>query len=249
MPRFVPRQRKHKVRQREAIQNGETNTSTNQIQILPLSKEAKEEKRRKLKEELRVGQSNISSKKQKRLDKYIENKLKKDENQDLLKSLSQAQIATSKLQSTKHLGKRKHAQFASDFGPRNDNAAHEHGHNDDSEDSDPESADSFDLQHAQDFSEQMNSGRHNLEQPSKSLVVQGSGLKQPLVVGTDGLPVISRRIKKARQKSDSKESWGGFDSDSADEENALPQESAERQYDQLEAGSGTDTDEDSAEDD
>lgn len=81
MGKFVPRQRKHKHRVREeeerqkaaakvGIQSsGDANTDV----ILPPAKVEKEEKRAKLREELRAQQpqSKISKKKQKRMDKYI----------------------------------------------------------------------------------------------------------------------------------------------------------------------------------
>jgi ATP-dependent RNA helicase DHX37/DHR1 len=70
MPKFVPRQRKQKARRREA-QSGDAPQDTNALEITPLSKDEKEERRRKLREELRAQQPKISSKKQKRLDKYI----------------------------------------------------------------------------------------------------------------------------------------------------------------------------------
>lgn len=81
MGKFVPRQRKHKHRVREeeerqkaaakiGIQAG---GDANADVILPPAKAEKEEKRAKLREELRSQQpqSKISKKKQKRLDKYI----------------------------------------------------------------------------------------------------------------------------------------------------------------------------------
>jgi ATP-dependent RNA helicase DHX37/DHR1 len=68
MPKFVPRQRKQKHRQREAAN---TPVDSNAAEVLPISKEQKEAKRQKLREELRAQHTKISAKKQKRLDKYI----------------------------------------------------------------------------------------------------------------------------------------------------------------------------------
>lgn len=70
MPKFTPRQRKHKIKKREK-QPVVAPQDTNVVELLPVSKTEKEEKRQKLKEELRAQQPKISSKKQKRLDKYI----------------------------------------------------------------------------------------------------------------------------------------------------------------------------------
>lgn len=69
MPKFVPRQRKHKARARE--NQPKLSQDTNATEVAPVSKEEKEERRRKLREELRAQQPKISGKKQKRLDKYI----------------------------------------------------------------------------------------------------------------------------------------------------------------------------------
>lgn len=76
MPLFVPRQRKHRVIQRLAHNDRKTEPTldTNTIEILPASKREQEEKRNILRAELRGHQQKISSKKQKRLDKYIVNK-------------------------------------------------------------------------------------------------------------------------------------------------------------------------------
>jgi len=73
MPKFVPRQRKHKAREREKQNGGSTPAvgDSNAVEILPASKAESEERRQKLKEELKAQQPKISSKKQKRLDKYI----------------------------------------------------------------------------------------------------------------------------------------------------------------------------------
>lgn len=67
MKKFVPRQRKQKHRQ----QGNAASVDTNVAELAPVSKDEKEAKRQKLREELRDQNSNVSSKKQKRLDKYI----------------------------------------------------------------------------------------------------------------------------------------------------------------------------------
>ena len=67
MPKFVPRLRKQKHRQQDAAPA----TDTNVVELAPVSKDEKEARRQKLRDELREQNSNVSSKKQKRLDKYI----------------------------------------------------------------------------------------------------------------------------------------------------------------------------------
>ena len=73
MAPFVPRQRKHRVRHRLENQDKWTNSEPdpNAIEILPIKNT--EERRKLLRAEIRGQRQNISSKKQKRLDKYIVN--------------------------------------------------------------------------------------------------------------------------------------------------------------------------------
>ncbi len=74
MPKFVPRQRKHKINKRVAHDGKSGNgvvSDSNVVELLPVTKTEKEERRIQLREELRAQQSKVSSKKQKRLDKYI----------------------------------------------------------------------------------------------------------------------------------------------------------------------------------
>lgn len=72
MPKFLPRQRKHKVRKRLEQDNGiQHGGDSNAAEILPIAVTEKETKRQDMKNALRAQQPKISSKKQKRLDKYI----------------------------------------------------------------------------------------------------------------------------------------------------------------------------------
>ena len=68
MAKFIPRQRKQKKRQRESKA---VPIDTNAAELQPSSKSEKEAKRQKLRDDLRSQHGSISSKKQKRLDKYI----------------------------------------------------------------------------------------------------------------------------------------------------------------------------------
>ena len=212
MPRFITRQRKHKVRQREATRNVEADS--NQLQLPPQNRSKKEEKRRKLKEELSAGQIHISSKKQKRLDKYIENKLKKDENLDLLKKLSQTKFDTTHLQSSRNLGKRKHADFTSGDGPRNEQPSL-NPEAEDVESSDFDSEGSFEQDNVEYFEDMGGNYGSTLNGSSKHPAGKGSGLKEPLAIGADGLPVIQKRqkTKKHPQPPSSDLPWEGFDTD------------------------------------
>ena len=76
MPRFVPRERKHKVRKRleehgNGGGNGHIASDPNAVEILSGMSKEKEDRRQVMKDALRAQQSQMSSKKQKRLDKYI----------------------------------------------------------------------------------------------------------------------------------------------------------------------------------
>jgi ATP-dependent RNA helicase DHX37/DHR1 len=88
MPKFVPRQRKHKVVARQKAPANDLPADANAEQILPVEQRERDEKRRAMKDELvRESQSKMSGKKKKRLDKYIDTKLKKEENLELLKKI------------------------------------------------------------------------------------------------------------------------------------------------------------------
>jgi ATP-dependent RNA helicase DHX37/DHR1 len=105
MPKFVPRQRKHKVVARQQSSSRPQNDDANAEQILPADQREREEKKKVLKEELvRESQGKISGKKKKRLDKYVDTKLKKEENLALLKKLALTKVDTSLFQSSKKLG-------------------------------------------------------------------------------------------------------------------------------------------------
>lgn len=108
MPKkFVPRQRKQRhrnlARDQNRQQNGQEDLS-NAPEILPEHEREREEERARLREELKNQGIKVSGKKAKRLDKYIDNKLKKDENRQLLAKLAENQIDTSLFASSRALG-------------------------------------------------------------------------------------------------------------------------------------------------
>lgn len=215
MPKFVSRQRKHKVRQRETATNN-VSANTNQVQLVPETQSEREERKRKLKEELRAGQQKISGKKQKRLEKYIETKLKRDENLELLKKLSQARFDTSRLQSSKHLGKRKFVEFVEGHGKgsgRVSQAEHPDAHTPAYSDADSE--DSFEREHADPFVSTAEDPLIISSVHQNAELEEGSGLKQPLILGADGLPILQVRKKsKSTLQSPAEVPWDGFDSES-----------------------------------
>ncbi|ROW09105.1 hypothetical protein VPNG_05724 [Cytospora leucostoma] len=105
MAKFVPRQRKNKHRglARDKPKNEQTDESNAQ-EVLPEHVREKEERKARMREELRNQGVKISSKKSKRLDKYIENKLKRDENRELLAKLAENQVDTTLFASSRALG-------------------------------------------------------------------------------------------------------------------------------------------------
>ena len=200
MPRFVPRQRKHRVLAR---QNGPTVpspvTDSNAAILVPSDQAAKEERKRRLKEDLRAQHTQVSAKKQKRLDKYIDNKLKRDENLEYLRLLEQEKQKSDALRAKhpetggKGPGKRDFDDYASGTGPMkvdcNTRLAA-------AEESDAESEDSFEAEHPEAFETDVEPA------PETPPVQQGTGLAQPLAIGEDGLPLIQTKKshKKKRRK-------------------------------------------------
>ena len=75
MPKFVPRQRKHKTRKRLEQDGGgvgvPTGNDSNAAEIVPTTITENEGAKGDMKNALRAQQPKMSSKKQKRLDKYI----------------------------------------------------------------------------------------------------------------------------------------------------------------------------------
>lgn len=109
--KFVPRQRKHKVLARQKA-NGENQgdgteapvADSNALEIIPNKKDAEA---KKMREELKDQGIKVSSKKAKRLEKYIDNKLQNDENKRLLAQLANQNVDTSLFYSTRTLGQGK----------------------------------------------------------------------------------------------------------------------------------------------
>ncbi|KAL3448540.1 P-loop containing nucleoside triphosphate hydrolase protein [Aspergillus insuetus] len=200
MPKFVPRQRKQKHRQQQASNAVDSNAT----EIAPVSKDEKEARKQKLRDEFKAQHPKISAKKQKRLDKYIENKLKKEENIELLKKLSQSKVEVTGLQSSKELGKRKreddgetrrHTVAAADE-PRN-------APNWSSDESDDEY-----------LATGKNAGAADQAAPA---VMSGIGLKRPLELGPDGFPILKKRKRALKAKpvmTVDEIPWEGFDEDS-----------------------------------
>ena len=136
-----------------------------------------------------------------------DNKLKKEENLELLKKLSQMKVDTSSLQSSKDLGR----------GGKKANSKTERA---------SRSAEISVVASEQQLSgDETDEEDKRLEVPgseheSKVPETVGSGLKRPLEVGADGFPILKKRRKqppKPKPKPEVEVEWEGFESE--DEEN------------------------------
>ena len=70
MAKFVPRDRKKRRRRVDKSRNG-GDLDTNAVEVVPITTSEKEKKKKEIKESIRAQQPSMSSKKAKRLDKYI----------------------------------------------------------------------------------------------------------------------------------------------------------------------------------
>ncbi|CAD0093198.1 unnamed protein product [Aureobasidium vineae] len=109
-PKFVPRDRKKGRIAKAKAKNSHSHDEpedANAAEIVPPTPSEKEARRTALQAEIRAQNSTsvISGKKKKRLDKYIDNKLKKEENLALIKKLAAQKVDTSLLLSSKKLGR------------------------------------------------------------------------------------------------------------------------------------------------
>ena len=103
--KFVPRERKHKKlarQQRDAVSDQH---DPNALEILPEEQRARNEAKAEMKAALvQENSGKMSSKKKKRLDKYVEGKLKKEESLRLLKKLAEQKVDVGEYRSSKALG-------------------------------------------------------------------------------------------------------------------------------------------------
>ncbi|UKZ72595.1 hypothetical protein TrVFT333_000228 [Trichoderma virens FT-333] len=247
MAKFVPRQRKHKVLARERAKESARHEveDTNQ-EILPAAKKELEEKKARMKEQLKEDGAKMSGKKAKRLEKYIDNKLRKDENRELLAKLAERKIDTSLFASSKSLGQgretKKQAlsralrEHRAGVDPTSsvENVLFEQRpevDEDDEDDDDAHMLDDATAPVAQPDTETPKAVAPTTQEAVASAVTAGSGLKRPLELDDEGRPVIQKRQKRGGLKtkvslvpdkqSESEESgdddeWNGFSGDDND---------------------------------
>ncbi|KAI1765917.1 P-loop containing nucleoside triphosphate hydrolase protein [Hypoxylon sp. FL1150] len=225
MPKFVPRQRKHKVLAREKAQQSVTKDGgaespqldSNALEILPDAHKAdREAKKAQLREELR-GQVKVSGKKAKRLEKYIDNKLKKDENRALLAELAKNKIDTSLFSSSTTLGQGKETkrqelsrvlrERQAGVSNGDDDVLFERRASPGSDESDEESKTRSAKQNGvpiRNAALRTNDQTHSIANDAstkKPPVAVGSGLKRPLELDDEGRPVLQKRQKRGGVKS------------------------------------------------
>ncbi|GMM53658.1 ATP-dependent RNA helicase [Maudiozyma humilis] len=83
---------------------GNDNQDTNSEILKPMTEEEKLQKKRKLQELFTPKESKVSRQKKKRLDKFIEHQLKREEKKSLINKLQDYKVDTSLLTSSKNLG-------------------------------------------------------------------------------------------------------------------------------------------------
>jgi ATP-dependent RNA helicase DHX37/DHR1 len=227
-PKFVPRQRKHKVIARQKQHNGSSDgqIDSNAVEHIPVAKVELEEKKQRMKEELRTNGQKISGKKAKRLDKYIETKLKKDQNRELIAQLANSKTDTSLYQSSKKLGQGRETKRERLSRALRDSRA--------GIDIDGDNEDILfekrTVRELQDESSGSDGGDRETQgvftmrpptlQPKIPEVNVGTGLKRPLDLDDEGNPVLKKRKRRGGIKSKlsfkheapEEPEWEGFNS-------------------------------------
>lgn len=228
-PKFVPRQRKHKVIARQKAADGyvELKSDSNVSELLPSSKAEIQEKKKQIREKLRKDGIKISSKKAKRLEKYLETKLKKDENRELISQLAEAKSDTSLYYSSSKIGQgklTKKQQYERSF--RSQDADISINVNEDKLDFDKSalSENEVEVFSSDDCSEEVSKASKLITQKQPGIIV-GAGLRRPLQISKEGLPILGKRKRRGGIVSkfslstrdsvihDDSE-WDGFSSDS-----------------------------------
>lgn len=225
MSKFVPRQRKHKVlarqRAQENAQHEAPEADPNQEVLIPGQQRTKEleDRRARMKEALRQQDgAKATGKKAKRLEKYIDGKLRQDESRELMAKLAGSRVDTSLFASSKTLGAGKEtrrqesgramreyrAGIGGDEGAlyeeRRGVDEDEYGaEGNEEEGADPDSRTAKAPSQAKPVSE----AQPEAEQEKKATApaVSGAGLKRPLELDEDGRPVIPKRRKRGGVKS------------------------------------------------
>lgn len=208
MPKFVPRQRKHKVlaRWKDHGESSKPDIDSNAVELLAPAKAEIEEKKRRIREDLRKEGTKISGKKAKRLEKYIENKLRKDENRELLEKVAKSTTDTSLFQSSRKLGQGRETKRERLSRALQDRQA---GIDIDGDTEDVlfekrtlrevvDQSEQEDEDHSQRPFQSVESASPQIP---KLIFGSGTGLKRPLEVDEQGKPVLKKRKRRGGVKS------------------------------------------------
>lgn len=256
-PKFVPRQRKHKVIAR-AKENGKYSSHAvidpNAIEHIPAVKSEIEEKKQRMKEDLRKEGQKISGKKAKRLEKYIDTKLRKDENKELIAQLAKSNTDTSLFASSRRLGQGRETKRERlgraleekrrgvDIDGNNDELLFERRIVREVED---QSSDE-DEDEAGEISGGIFGGATvSSISVKRTPLISGGGLKRPLEIGDDGRPVLKKRKRaggiktkvKLQKEITEEPEWEGFSSASEMDSNT----DEDSEIDEEEVGSSVDS--------
>ena len=177
-----------------------------------------------------------------------ENKLKKEENVELLKKLAKSKVDTAGLQSSREIGKRKLGEEGApttstvEAPPKKTSSPAQ-------PDLSGDESDEFD--HKLDATSTIVNQSEKASKSDAQPDVAGSGLKRPLEVGPDGFPLLKKR-KRTKAKPAAAAApevpWEGFDSDGdSDSDKDKYGESSDGKSDD-ESSEGSDKDEDDNED-
>lgn len=223
--KFVPRQRKHKVLARQrAEENGrhevvDTNQEVLSVKAPEERQRDLEQRRNDMKEQLRQEGNKMSGKKAKRLEKYIDNKMRKDENRELLARLAKRKVDTTLFASSRTLGGGKETKKQQLGRAMREQRAGIGGADDSlyqkrrevASDSESEDEETESDGEANDATAQKNHAPEPVptdqeteklpESRQDSAPAVGTGLKRPLEVDEDGRPVIPKRQKRGGVKS------------------------------------------------
>ncbi|KAK8031680.1 P-loop containing nucleoside triphosphate hydrolase protein [Apiospora arundinis] len=206
--KFVPRQRKHKVLAREKASNDAEAQDSNQLELTKDSRQELDDKKAQLRKELQGEGPKISGKKAKRLEKYIETKIRKDENRALLAKLAENKIDTSLFSSSRTLGQKHETKKQLLQRALREHAAGIADHGDELFEERPAASesDAGSVLHKSTPAASGQEAEHPSEQRTSDTiaaqpVAAGSGLKRPLDIDDDGRPVIKKRQKRGGVKS------------------------------------------------
>ncbi|OBT55467.1 hypothetical protein VE04_04777 [Pseudogymnoascus sp. 24MN13] len=262
MKKFVPRQRKHKViaRTKESSKNDGVPDS-NAVEIIPTAKAELDEKKRLLREELKKEGAKMSGKKAKRLEKYIDTKLKKDENKILIQNLALNKTDTSLYSSSSRMGQGKEskrqrmgralreAAAGIDLDGENDEILFEkRALKDGPIERESDEEDDDEMSGAATIA---TGGTASEAKPALFAAAAGSGLKRPLELDDSGRPVIQKRQKrggvnsklsfkaepKAAPTATAEPAWTGFSESEDSEEDGEDDEDMDSDVSDSELGS------------